>query len=88
MSTATPTANPLGDISDLLREELRECHHFIQTCFADAASVRNDFEMQQSSMKLAARLMAAAANTAAAITRLEGNKSRQDIVVTRQGEEG
>ena len=44
MSTATPTANPLGDISDLLREELRGCHHFIRSCFADAASSRNDFE--------------------------------------------
>lgn len=81
---ATDTApNPLENVSDLLREQLRECHHFVQSCFADAASARNDFDVQQSAMKLAARLMQASAATAAAINRLEGNKSRQDIVVTR-----
>jgi len=80
---ADTAANPAENVADLLREQLRECHHFVQSCFADAASARANFDMQQSAMRLAARLMQASANTAAAISRLEGNKSRQDIVVTR-----
>ena len=83
MPATDALTNPMENVTDLLREQLRECHHFVQSCFADAASTRNDFDMQQSAMRLAARLMQASANTAAAISRLEGNKSRQDIVVTR-----
>ncbi|HEX2591733.1 MAG TPA: hypothetical protein VHL34_09575 [Rhizomicrobium sp.] len=75
---------PLEDIADLLREELRECHHFIRSCFADAASVRNDFDTQQNSMKLAARLIQSSASLAIALKRLEG--TRQDIVVTHAAE--
>jgi hypothetical protein len=72
-------ANPLENVADLLREELKECHYFIKSCFEDAASAKSTYDMQQNAMKLAARLIQASSGLAIAIRRLEGTS--QEIVV-------